>query len=360
MNREDAASPEIRNDDEARHLARLLPPPVTEDLSPERFRHQKELLMNHIDAGSRRDRPAQPATRPTSRLLRPALLVPVSAMALAGILAGGLALGTDNEDRTTTAKATATATQGTGGLLHHLSAVALTSEAPVVRNDQFLYTRSEVREADISSGKAVLSPLTETESWSSQDPRPLKKTGLTRVDGKDEVSNAELGDVHGTPAGLFRPTYHWLASLPTDPDELLAYLRTHVRKEAGQETDQIVFEQIGVLLGGMLPPKTAAAVYRAAARIPGVEEAPDAKDAIGRTGLGIAREDTKYGNRTEWVFDKDDYAFLGSREYRTKDAPYAKAGTLLSSTAEIEHAIVDKAGQVPGKASGSTGKQQAG
>ncbi|WP_406142486.1 RNA polymerase sigma factor [Streptomyces sp. NBC_01089] len=68
----------------------------------------------------------------------------------------------------------------------------------------------------------------------------------------------------------------------------------------------------------------------------------------------------KYGNRTEWVFDKDDYSFLGSREYRTKDAPYAKAGTLLSSTAEIEHAIVDKAGQTPGKAPGSTGKQQAG
>ncbi|NDZ79628.1 hypothetical protein G3I19_14115 [Streptomyces sp. SID10853] len=356
MNREDAASPENRDDDEARHLARLLPPPVTENLSPERFRHQKELLMNHIDADTRRDSPVQPTTRPTGRLLRPALLVPVSALALAGILAGGLALRTDNENRPTTA----TAAQGTDGLLHHLSTVALTREEPVVRNDQFLYTRSMVREADISSGKAVLSPLTETEGWAPQDPRPLKKTGLTRVNGKDEVSNAELGDDHGTPAGLSRPTYHWLASLPTDPDELLAYLRAHVRKDAEQETDQIVFEQIGVLLGGVLPPKTAAALYRAAAKIPGVKEAPDAKDAIGRTGLGIAREDTKYGNRTEWVFDKDDYSFLGSREYRTKDAPYAKAGTLLSSTAEIEHAVVDKAGQVPGKAADSTGKRQAG
>ncbi|MER7700169.1 CU044_5270 family protein [Streptomyces sp. NPDC096095] len=360
MNREDAASPDNRDDDEARHLTRMLPPPVTEDLSPERFRHQKELLMNHIDADARRDSQAQPTARPTRRLLRPALLVPVSAMALAGILAGGLALGTDNKDdkaRTTTA----TATRGTDGLLHRLSTVALTSEAPVVRDDQFLYTRSKVREAEIGSGKAVLSPLTEKEGWAPQDPRPLKRIGLTRVDGKDEVSNAPLGDDNGTPAGLSRPTYHWLASLPTDPDELLAYLRTHVRKDAERETDQIVFEQIGVLLGGVLPPKTAAALYRAAANIPGVEEAPDAKDAIGRTGLGIAREDTEHGNRTEWVFDKEDYSFLGSRAYRTKDAPYAKAGTLLSSTAEIEHAIVDEAGQVPGKAAPeSTGKQQAG
>ncbi|MFC9756178.1 CU044_5270 family protein [Streptomyces sp. NPDC056921] len=355
MNREDAASPENRNDDEAWHLARLLPPPVTEDLSPERFRHQKELLMNHIDADSRRDSPAQPTTRPTSRLLRPALLVPVSAMALAGILAGGLALGTDSEDRTTTA----TATQGTGGLLHRLSTVALTSEAPVVRDDQFLYTRSKVREAEIGSGKAVLSPLTETEGWAPQDPRPLKKFGLTRVNGKDHVGNGILRDDNGTPAGLSRPTYHWLASLPTDPDALLAYLRTHVPKDDEQETDQFVFEQIGAFLGGVLPPKTASTLYRAAAKIPGVKEAPDAKDAIGRTGLGIARED-KLGNRTEWIFDEDDYSFLGLRQYRTKDAPYAKAGTLLYSTAEIEHAIVDKAGQVPGKAPESTGKQQAG
>ncbi|MEU3702499.1 CU044_5270 family protein [Streptomyces anulatus] len=184
--------------------------------------------------------------------------------------------------------------------------------------------------------------------------------GLTRVNGKDEVSNAQLGDDHGTPAGLSRPTYRWLASLPTDPDGLLAYLRAHVRKDAEQETDQIVFEQIGVLLGGVLPPETAAALYRAAAGIPGVEEAPDAKDAIGRTGLGIAREDTAHGSRTEWVFDKDDYSFLGSRVYRTKDAPCAKAGALLHSTAEIDHAIVDKAGQVPVKAPGPTGKQQAG
>ncbi|TXS43672.1 CU044_5270 family protein [Streptomyces sp. OR43] len=355
MNREKTASSENRNDDEARHLARLLPAPATEDLPPERFRHHKELLMNRIDADSRRDSRTQPTARPTGRLLRPAFLVPVSALALAGILAGGLALGTDDRDRTPV-----TATQGTGGLLHHLSTVALTSAAPVVRDDQFLYTRSKVREAEIGSGKAVLSPLTEREDWAAQDPRPLKKLGLARVDGEDMVINAQLGDDDGTPAGLYRPTYRWLASLPAEPDELLAYLRAHVRKDAGQETDQLVFEQVGGLLGGVLPPKTAAALYRAAAKIPGVEEAPDAKDAIGRTGLGIAREDTTYGNRTEWVFDKDDYSFLGSRMYRTKDAPYAKAGTLLSSTAEIEHGIVDEAGQVPGKVSGSAAKQQAG
>ncbi|MFJ4705015.1 hypothetical protein ACIP6I_09180 [Streptomyces anulatus] len=75
---------------------------------------------------------------------------------------------------------------------------------------------------------------------------------------------------------------------------------------------------------------------------------------------GPGRGRSALPGRTEWVFDKDDYSYLGSRVYRTKDAPYAKAGALLHSTAEIDHAIVDKAGQVPVKVPGPAGKQQAG
>ncbi|RPK37208.1 hypothetical protein EES39_31040 [Streptomyces sp. ADI92-24] len=363
MNREDAAPPQKDGNDDGQHLARLLPAPVTEDLSPEQFRRQKEILMNRIDADQatapRRDRPAAAAPRPARGLLRPALLVPVSALALAGVLAGGIALSTGDDHGTTAATSSAPAVRGAGGLLHRLSTVALASDAPVVRDDQFLYTRSKIQEADITSGKAVLSPLHEEQLWSAQDPRPLKKLGLVRADGEDSVINAPLGDDNGTPAGLDRPTYNWLATLSTDPDELLAYLYAHVTKDPDQETDQIVFEQIGSWLGGLVPPKTAAALYQAAAKIPGVQEVPDAKDAIGRSGLGIVREDTRYGNRSEWVFDKDDYSFLGSRNYLTKDTPWGKSGTLLSSSAEIEHGVADKAGQAPEAARKAAWKRQA-
>ncbi|WP_406349213.1 CU044_5270 family protein [Streptomyces sp. NBC_00144] len=364
MNREDAApSQKDGNDDAARHLARLLPAPVTEDLSPEQFRRQKEILMNRIDADQatdpRRDSPAAAAPRPARRLLRPALLVPVSALALAGILAGGVALGTGDDHGTAAAASSAPAARGGNGLLHHLSTVALASDAPVVRDDQFVYTRSKVQAADITSGKAVLTPLHEEEVWSAQDPRPLKKLGMSRAEGEDNVINAPLGDDNGTPAGWTRPTYKWLATLSTDPDELLAYLYAHVTKDPDQETDQIVFEQIGSWLGGLMPPKTAAALYQAAAKIPGVKEVPNAKDAIGRSGLGIVREDTRYGDRSEWVFDKDNYSFLGSRDYLTKDTPWGKSGTLLSSSAEIEHGIVDKIGQAPEATRESPRKRQA-
>jgi hypothetical protein len=99
-----------------------------------------------------------------------------------------------------------------------------------------------------------------------------------------------------------------------------------------------------------MPPGTAAALYRAAAKIPGVTPAPHARDAIGRRGLGIARDDTRYGIRTEWVFDERDYSFVGSRSYLVKDTSYGKAGTLLSSEAVLELAVVDKAGQRPADA----------
>ncbi|MGP3985903.1 CU044_5270 family protein [Streptomyces sp. 3N207] len=171
--------------------------------------------------------------------------------------------------------------------------------------------------------------------------------------------NANLGDTEGTPAGIDRPTYHWLGSLPTDPDKLLDYLYAKTPRAKGtgpdrRERDQAVFERIGSLLGSVMPPETSAALYRAAAELPGVTRAPGARDAIGRQGLGIARDDKQHGVRTEWVFDKEDFSFLGSRSYLTKDTSYGKAGTLLSSEAELEHAVVDKAGRRPGSADEQT------
>ncbi|MFI0239889.1 CU044_5270 family protein [Streptomyces sp. NPDC016845] len=161
--------------------------------------------------------------------------------------------------------------------------------------------------------------------------------------------DAEPGDDKGTPAGLGRPTYNWLASLPTDPDKLLTYLyaRTPKSGEEGQERDQAVFEEIGSLVGTVMPPGTAAALHRAAARIPGVSEAPDAQDAIGRKGVGISRDDTTFGTRTEWVFDKKDLHLLGSRTYLIRDTRYGEAGTLMSGEAVLAQAVVDKAGETP-------------
>ncbi|MER6527322.1 CU044_5270 family protein [Streptomyces sp. NPDC001508] len=338
------AFPEQNGDRE--EIARLLPAPADWDLPREQHLRHKDLLMHHIDRDqATRTRPAGP---PARRLLRPALLAPATALTLACALAAGIALnGGGREPSGTDSHRAATDMRPAAALLGRISAAAGERTTLPVRDDQFVYTREKTRGADLTSGKAVLGPLTDREVWAAQEPGPLHKLGLMRENGETLPINAQLGDTDGTPAGISRPTYRWLSSLPTDPDKLLAYLYAKTPQAQGRERDQAVFEQIGSLLGGMTPPRTAAALYRAAAKIPGVTPAPQAHDAIGRRGLGIARDDTRYGVRTEWVFDEKDFSFLGSRSYLTKDTSYGKAGTLLSSAAELELAVVDKAGQQP-------------
>ncbi|MFJ3667787.1 CU044_5270 family protein [Streptomyces sp. NPDC090106] len=345
------ACPERDGDRE--EIARLLPVPACRDLPRERHLRHKELLMELIDrdqAAPARTR-TRPPFRPALRLPRPALLVPATALALAGALAAGLALHDGGPAPAAGGShGAATDMAPAAALLGRLSTAAGERATPAVRDDQFVYTREKTRGADLTSGKAVLGPLTDREVWAAQDPKPLHKLGLVREGGETFALNAEFGDTDGTPAGLGRPTYRWLGSLPTDPDKLLTYLYAHTPHAEGRGRDQAVFEQIGALLGGVTPPATAAALYRAAARIPGVVPAPQARDAIGRRGLGIARDDTRYGVRTEWVFDEKDFTYLGSRSYLVEDTSYGRTGTLLSSEAELELAVVDKAGQEPDSA----------
>ncbi|MGW4109238.1 CU044_5270 family protein, partial [Streptomyces sp. NPDC004976] len=80
--RTNSASPEAS--DERDEIARLLPAPADWNLPRERYLRHKDLLMRHID----RDQAATSA-RPARRLLRPALLAPVTALALAGIVTAG-------------------------------------------------------------------------------------------------------------------------------------------------------------------------------------------------------------------------------------------------------------------------------
>lgn len=371
MNHDDTGLPQDRcgvrelPDADAREIARLLPAPDVDALSPERHRHHKERLMNLIDsdtaeqAGTTATAPGTTRSgRPARRLLlRPAVLVPLSALTLAGVVVTTLAVAPD-PDRPAASPAVGATGRGGPALLHRISAVALRTGVPAVRDDQFLYTRTTVRGADLTSGKAVVGPLEEREEWAAQDPRPLRKLGLVRTGGESFPVNAELGDTEGTAAGLSRPTYAWLGTLPTDPERLLTYLYAHTPDSPDQERAQAVFDRIGELLTAVMPAPTAAALYEAAARLPGVVEAPQAADALGRHGLGIAREDTRYGTRTEWVFDQSDLSFLGSRSYLTEDTSYGEAGTLLSSLARTGWGVVDRAGELPSKASGGKPTEQ--
>ncbi|MFJ1745457.1 hypothetical protein ACIOJD_04340 [Streptomyces sp. NPDC088116] len=78
--------------------------------------------------------------------------------------------------------------------------------------------------------------------------------------------------------------------------------------------------QIGDLsFEGLMPPARSAALYRAAAKIPGVVVIPDAVDAAGRHGVAVARANE--GERQELIFDKETKQFLGGRIVAVEDLP---------------------------------------
>ncbi|MET8326976.1 CU044_5270 family protein [Streptomyces sp. NPDC005181] len=190
----------------------------------------------------------------------------------------------------------------------------------------------------------------------SQDPTAVTNIGMIRESGKGvpmsgqdlaiETAGADGSDDTGAIGpGIQRPTYKWLASLPTDPDALLELLYAQTRVDRGESKDQAVFEQIGTLLDEtIMPPRNSAALYKAVAKIPGVIQSPDAVDAAGRHGIGITREDAASATRSEWIFDSRSFEYLGSRSYITKAGKGTRPTTLFGSNAILRRAVVDQRG----------------
>ncbi|MFD9115629.1 CU044_5270 family protein [Streptomyces bottropensis] len=329
-------------------LARLLPPPPERDVPPGRLAHHKDRLMRLIDD----DRatapvvPAPPAPRPRPRPARPALWLPAAALALAGALTVGLVTTTDSGDG-------ARRDDGTSAvvLLDRIADVAAKTEVEPVRDDQLVYVKSLTAGAEaVEDGPYEPGKPHRREVWVSQEPGPVKQLALHYEGGAYSPLRELLPPGSpGVPAGIDRPTYRWLASLPTDPDDLLAELYRLTRTWKGEEKAQAVFDRIGELLGEtVMPARTAAALYEAAAKIPGVTRTDDAVDPAGRHGVGIRRVDARAGWATEWVFDRDTLAYLGERSRLTADGPMGAKGLILSETAVLERAVVDAYRERPG------------
>ncbi|MET8100570.1 CU044_5270 family protein [Streptomyces sp. NPDC005236] len=333
----------------------LLSAPAEWDLPPGRHLHHKDILMQQIDhdLGHAPAGAPAPAPAPRRRLTRPAILVPLASTVLAGALAvtlagTGVGHGPAPADRAATGSARAHSASVT---LNRIAVAAMASDITPVRDDQFVYVRSlTVSNKGTFEGPVKLGAPHTEEIWTSQDPRPLKTLGWMRESGKDAVMPGETIPIESTdavPAGIDHPTYRWLSSLPTDPDALLTLLRRDVRLSDGESKEQAVFSLIGDLLSGtLMPPRNTAALYKAAAKIPGVKEIPDAVDVASRHGIAITREDATSATRDEWIFDKSSLAFLGARGFITHDKQKGiTSDTLMGSTAVLRRAVVDRHGE---------------
>ncbi len=315
---------------ERRDLARLLPPPPHPEPSPSQLAARRDFLLAEF---------ARP--RPFSGLTaRWRSLVVVAAVATAAaVTAMTLAPGSSPEEPAPPATAASVE------LLDRVAKVAWAQPQPSAQDGQYTYVRivgHSTALAESADGSMQRSTTTTNiERWTAVNgARP----GLQRRDGGDQPLPAP------DPVSLSAPTYRMLAALPSDPEALAKIIYADARRNHGAGSgsttgpDQEAFVAIGDLLcGTVAPPAVSAALYRVAARIPGVTTVPDAVDAVGRHGVAVAR--VHDGTRFEWIFDQRTMRLLGRRTVLVKDGPWGRAGEEVDSVALVAQGIVGAPGE---------------
>ncbi|WP_245642152.1 CU044_5270 family protein [Nonomuraea candida] len=146
-------------------------------------------------------------------------------------------------------------------------------------------------------------------------------------------------------AEFLRSDYAYVSELPADADGMRRHLYTRLPFDGLQDYE--AWNRVGGLLQeSYLPAAQRAALFRAAATIPGVVTVKEARDAAGREGIAAAMV-SPLGVREEYVFDPETYDYLGRRGV-VVDAGRAGApvGSVVSSSAQLEVSVADSAPDV--------------
>ncbi|MFI8219669.1 CU044_5270 family protein [Streptomyces sp. NPDC085932] len=301
------------NPAEREELARLLPSPGDPVLPSDRLTQLEAHLMREItlEAPSRSARPAEDPSpsRPFRRFA--AIAVPVATAAV--VVAAVLTVGDGGAGRPSTDPEAVR-------LLDRIATVAAARKAPRVRDDQYVYTLTQGTRQILDEGLDTF----RRSDWHAVDGT---RDGLARITVLSGPSGERTEDMT-LEADPNRTTYRELEELPTDTDRLYDHVWSATQGQ-GPTHEEAALEMIGSMLqDATLLPEVDAALYRAAARIPGVTVVRDAEDAAGRAGIGLSFGDGD--DRDVWVFGEKDLRYLGSDEVALLDVD-----------------VVDKAGQTP-------------
>ncbi|SCG75889.1 CU044_5270 family protein [Micromonospora coxensis] len=290
-----------------RQLGAETPPATPETLSPAR---------NRLMAAAT---PA-PTTirRPTRRSWR-GVLGGVAAAGVAAAVTSVLVLAPDQFGGDAPA-ARADATQ----VLRSAATAALQVPDATPRADQFIYRRTQdgpsIHESWLSVDgtrdglvrESAAGKRTETPVPGCRDGRAALVKGGEVLPGRTEPC---------TPEPAYRP------DMPTDATAMRAYLATHGSGEPGSVN--AAGKDVMYFAESYLRPASRAALYEAAAAVPGLRTVENVTDGAGRSGIGIAWPSTRGEGDIVLVFDAETYAFLGT-----------------SGTSSVQAlTVVDKAGQ---------------
>ncbi|NBM15144.1 CU044_5270 family protein [Streptomyces sp. GC420] len=337
--------------------APLLPVPVR-PLPADRHQFHKENLMSRIHQDRAAGTHTGTARSTRFRLPRPAITLPAMACALAGAVVAGVTMtggpadpgsGLATGPVLTTQIGTATS-KGVPQLLDQIALASAGEDHPAVKPGQYVYVESMTADTHIRTdgdkSTVVSEKLHKRQVWHSPDGTKGWLIDPT-VNDSPEGETLSLPDEQGNPfeASLNGPSYNYLTTLPTDPDVLLRKIYKET-EGMGNGPDQQAFTTIGDLLGESYPPaELSSALFKTAAKIPGVVVVKDAVDAVGRHGVAVARLDETSGQREEWIFDKKTRVFLGKRVVQVNNVKgednLIKPGTVAFTSAVLKRAIVD-------------------
>ncbi|WEO77235.1 CU044_5270 family protein [Cryobacterium sp. SO2] len=145
------------------------------------------------------------------------------------------------------------------------------------------------------------------------------------------------------PAGIFAgydESHPELASMPTDPTELLDFVYTN--PAGGNPPDEQAFQDIcDHLSTGVVPAKLRAAMYEALAEIPGVYVAEDQATLDGRTGVAIGRKLHADSYSYQLIIDPATGLIIGTRTVQLAEGDFIPAG--ITGTVTLETTVVDQA-----------------
>jgi hypothetical protein len=310
---------------------------------------------------------------PSRRFRRLLIVLPATAAAAAAVVLGVSLVGPGGPNapgHSHQARPRTPAATPALRLLASVARAAARQPAPRVTDNQFVYVASMVADG---TGPPHL-----RQTWLSVS--NLCRAGLLKEPAHGFTSEPLPGGGKCPDRGsLGNPTYRLLESLPTDPRTLLNMIYAHIHAKAGGPPAAYqAFDAIGTLLRETIaPPRVSAALYRAAALIPGVTKVADATDAIGRHGVAVEFRYTTPGGECvfktgpghrlpprskiaarcaaqiakehappvtetiQWIFDKATLQMIGEND--SDPGAYTKH----YETAVVQRAVVDNAGDVP-------------
>lgn len=250
-------------------------------------------------------------------------------------------------------------------VLNEVADVAAGGAPPAVGPGEFVYTRSKdtyMATTVLADNQHVTALVShDREIWIGSDGsgrlrvRSGKPFFLGERDrqnweeaGRPELGESGVSDQTFGPGGLSATDF---SSYPREADDLYERIR-HDAQGAGDSLDSEMLVLVGDLLRETAaPPELRAALFRVAARIPGVELIGDVEDPVGREGIAVGREsdDGGYLERIELIFDPDTSELLAERQLLLEEVDWvdAEPGTVIGWAVYLDNGVTNSVDEKP-------------